>query len=83
MFEYLACGRAILSSDLPVLHEVLTEQTAIFCSPEDPEGWRQALGSLLAEPERILQLGESARRTAEQYTWRRRAERVLDGFILK
>jgi len=26
MFDYLAAGRAILSSDLPVIHEVLTRR---------------------------------------------------------
>jgi len=35
MFDYLASGRVILASDLPVFHEVLNENNAIFCPPED------------------------------------------------
>lgn len=83
MFEYLACGRAILSSDLPVLHEVLNDQNAVFCAPEDPESWRRAFETLLADPARMRRLGQTARADAEQYTWQRRAERVLAGFIIK
>ncbi|RPJ40926.1 MAG: glycosyltransferase, partial [Chloroflexi bacterium] len=30
MFDYLTAGRAILSSDLPVVHEVLNETNAVF-----------------------------------------------------
>ena len=35
MFDYLAAGRAIVTSDLPVFHEVLNERNAVFCPPED------------------------------------------------
>ncbi|MBG0787052.1 MAG: glycosyltransferase, partial [Anaerolineaceae bacterium] len=31
MFEYMAAGRAIIASDLPVIHEVLNEEMAVFC----------------------------------------------------
>ena len=53
MFEYMAAGRAILTSDLPVLHEVLDGTMAVFC-PLDNAGtpqvqaWESALGELLS-----------------------------------
>ena len=37
MFEYMAAGRAILSSDLPVLQEVLDGTMAVFCPSDDAE----------------------------------------------
>jgi glycosyltransferase involved in cell wall biosynthesis len=80
MFEYLASGRAIISSDLPPLREVLDEETAILCPPEDPEAWSEALGALIADPARANQLGASARRRADRYTWTARQERILAGF---
>ena len=46
MFEYMAAGRAILSSDLAVLHEVLDETSAVFCPPENSQAWVSALGRL-------------------------------------
>ena len=50
MFEYMAAGRAILSSDLPVLREVLGEANAVLCPPP-PAGaaaWEAALARLSA-----------------------------------
>lgn len=81
MFEYLASGRAILASDLPVFREVLDETTAAFCPPEDAEAWARALRALLADPPRRHLLGQRARQVAQQYSWTRRAERILDGFV--
>jgi len=80
MFEYMAAGRAILSSDLPVLHEVLDGQMAIFCPVEDAGAWESALGELLLDENRRSALGQHARLAVEQYSWVKRAQRVLEGF---
>lgn len=81
MFEYLAAGRPILSSDLPVIHEVLDDSTAVFCPPEDALAWKSALEALRQDPARREALGKAAREAAQQYTWRARAEKALDGFV--
>ncbi len=80
MFEYMATGRAILSSDLPVLREVLDETKAVFCPPEQTEMWESALGGLLSDPQRRQALGQCARAAVEQYSWVKRAQRSLEGF---
>jgi len=80
MFEYMAAGRAILTSDLPVLREVLDETKAAFSPLEQPKAWELALGGLLTNPEKRQALGQSARSAVEQYSWVKRAERVLEGF---
>ncbi len=80
MFEYMAAGRAIISSDLPVLHEVLTPQNAVFCPPEVIPAWQQAFSDLLADPGRRAALANQARQDAGHYSWTARAQRALDGF---
>jgi glycosyltransferase involved in cell wall biosynthesis len=116
MFEYMAAGRAILSSDLPVLHEVLDGTMAIFCPLDaaaapmsaalvqagrgsggtgDPpviapqvqangagqvQAWASALAELLSDENRRKELGQRAREAVEEYSWVRRAQRVLEGF---
>jgi glycosyltransferase involved in cell wall biosynthesis len=80
MFEYLATGRAILSSDLPVFREVLNEGNAVFCPPDDAASWQGALRGLLDNTSRRNVLATQARKDAEQYTWTARAKRLLDGF---
>lgn len=79
MFEYMACGRAILSSDLPVIREVLNDSNAVLCPPEDDQAWTRALGSLLEDPQERLRLARQARRDVENYTWKERARRSLAG----
>jgi glycosyltransferase involved in cell wall biosynthesis len=80
MFDYLAAGRAILTSDLPVFHEVLNEKNAVFCPPEDAESWRKQLSLLLENPPLRESLSMQARHDAAQYTWQHRAEKALEGF---
>ena len=80
MFEYMACERAIISSDLPVIREVLNDTNAVLCPPEDAAAWSDALGALLADPNRAKVLASAARQSVQAYTWQARAERALAGF---
>ena len=80
MFDYMACGRAILSSDLPVIREVLNEANAVLCPPEDPSAWAAALQSLHDDEPRRLRLAQQARQDVQQYTWQARAQRALAGW---
>jgi glycosyltransferase involved in cell wall biosynthesis len=80
MFDYLAAGRAILTSDLPVLHEVLNESNAVFCPPEDPPAWEAALSALLQDAPLRQRLAEQAHRDAQRYTWKERARHAIEGF---
>ncbi|HEX9617682.1 MAG TPA: glycosyltransferase [Anaerolineales bacterium] len=79
LFEYLACGRAILSSDLPVLREVLSAENAVLLPPEDVEAWAAAIRELKSNPERTSALAARARQEARRYTWEARASRILEG----
>jgi len=81
MFEYMAAGRAIISSDLPVIHEVLDDQAAIFCDPDDFNAWRAALLSLKSNSASREELAENARALVNDFTWHARLEKALRGFI--
>jgi len=83
MFEYMAAGRAILTSDLPVLREVLDETTAVFCPAENEAAWESALAELLGDEKRRQALGQQARANAARYAWVERARRSLQGFEVK
>ena len=79
LFEYLACGRPIISSDLPVLQEVLNPQNAILVAPEDQNAWEKALRELKTSPGLGERLGGQARCDAARYTWEIRARRIFAG----
>jgi glycosyltransferase involved in cell wall biosynthesis len=79
LFEYLACGRPILSSDLPVLQEVLNQENAVLLPPHEEDAWVEALQGLRADPKRAAKLAAQARRDAGLYTWGSRAEFIFTG----
>lgn len=81
MFEYLATGRAIIASDLPVFHEVLNDSNAVFCAPDKVIDWEGALRGLLDNTELRQRLAKQASQDAQQYSWTERARRILDGFL--
>jgi len=81
MFEYMACKRAIISSDLPVIREILNPSNAILCPPEDIDAWSEALGTLIYDEEKRNALADQAWQDIQQYTWLERARKALQGFI--
>ncbi len=78
-FEYLAAGRPILASDLPVFREVLGEANAVLLPPEDLDAWEAALRGLAADPRRRDRLAAQARKDAAHHTWVERERRALAG----
>ncbi len=83
LFEYLAAGKPIVVSDLPSMRAVLEpEKHALLVAQSDAEGFAQAIERLLAQPALRERLGAAARWHAQDFTWRKRAERVL-AFIQK
>lgn len=80
LFEFMAAGRPIVSSDLPVLREILVhERNALLAPPGDLEAWSAALVRLVEDPS----LGERLAWTALEdfrgrFTWEHRARRMLE-----
>jgi glycosyltransferase involved in cell wall biosynthesis len=80
LFEYMATGRAILTSDLPVIHEVLNETNACFAPPEDLPAWLQNLSGLFDDPNLRKRIAQNARKDAQQYSWKERERKALENF---
>jgi glycosyltransferase involved in cell wall biosynthesis len=84
LFEYMAAGRAIIVSDLPVLREVVADDVhVLMCEPEDTSDWVHALERLARDPELRARLGREARSEfLRKHTWLARARAALDGLGL-
>ncbi|RIK75626.1 hypothetical protein DCC62_12940 [candidate division KSB1 bacterium] len=79
MFEYMAAGRPILASTLPVLQEVLHDGVNALLQPYDePSQWTAALRRLQQDNKLAKALGNQARLDVQQYTWDKRVERILE-----
>ena len=79
MFEYMAAGRAIISSDLPAIREVLDDSSAVFCPVGDAAAWRAAILALVEDSGRRTELALNARRAVRQRTWHKRAQAAVQG----
>ena len=80
IFEYMGASKAIISSDLPVLREVLKDgDNCLVVPPSELEAWNGALRRLMEEVGLKEELGEKAKeRLVENYTWKIRAKHILD-----
>jgi glycosyltransferase involved in cell wall biosynthesis len=83
VFEYMASGRPIVISDLPVLREVLRPDVdALMVEPEDPDALIAALEQLRDDPDLGARLAASAlERVRSEFTWELRARRILARFM--
>lgn len=79
MFEYMAAGRPIVASTLPVLQEVLQDGVNAMLLPYDqPQRWVETLQRLQHDTDLAEKLGNRARGDVRQYTWENRAQRLLE-----
>jgi glycosyltransferase involved in cell wall biosynthesis len=79
LYEYMASGRAIVSTDLPSIREVLAhEETALLVRPNDPAAVADAVNRLLSDPELAQRLARNARCKVEEFTWQNRVRQLLD-----
>lgn len=83
IFEYMAVGCPIISSDLPVLREILVDGVnSLLVPPDSLEDWMNAIRLMEKEPELRVVLGTQARSDLEEhYTWERRAECLLKALL--
>jgi glycosyltransferase involved in cell wall biosynthesis len=80
MFEYMAAGRAILTSDLPVLREVLNENNALFYAIENFDDLKAKFTILLGDADLRNKLARQARLDVAQYTWQERMQKIVRRF---
>jgi SAM-dependent methyltransferase len=81
MFEYMATGVPLISSDLPVLREVLRDnETALLVKSTDVSEWVTAVDRLLGDAALSCRLASNARSDyLTNYTWEHRARALLAG----
>lgn len=79
VFEYMAAGKPIVISDMPVIREILTSrETALFCEPDDLVSWEKSLRELMRDDNLRKTLGQEAQQKfVENYTWNIRAKGVM------
>jgi glycosyltransferase involved in cell wall biosynthesis len=80
LFEYLAAGLPVVSTDVPLWREVLDAEGCGICVPHgSPERLAGAITSLLDDDARARAMGERGRRAAEKrYSWATQAAALVE-----
>ncbi len=78
LFEYLATGRPIVSSDLPTVRDVISEENAFFCIPGSGESLAETLQDIHDHPEASATRAKAALALAPFHSWPNRMKRILD-----
>ena len=77
MFEYMASGKPIVTSDLPPVRDVLSEKAAVFCEPGNADSLLRALRFIIANPDDAADRAHAASALVQEHSWEKRMERIL------
>lgn len=79
-FDYMACGLALLVSDLPDWRKMYVEPGyGLACDPEDPKDIARALRWFIENPEKRDEMGKRARqKVATEWNYEKQFEPVLE-----
>ena len=77
LFEYMASRRPIVCSDLPSLREILTDKEALFFEAGNPSDLTKAIQKIAGNQELPEQLVYNAYKKVQEYTWDKRAEKII------
>lgn len=84
MFEYMAAGKPIIASNLPVLQEVLKDGiNALLLPYSNTQSWCEALRRLQHETKLAATLSRQAKSDVQEYTWENRAQYILQQCVKK
>jgi len=75
LFEYMASGTPIVTSDLPSVREILDQTSAVFYLPESLPALIEALRRAMDDDGR---LAKHAKGMVGQFTWQERGRRILE-----
>ncbi|PRZ43893.1 D-inositol-3-phosphate glycosyltransferase [Antricoccus suffuscus] len=79
--EAQACGRAVVATDVGGLrHAVLRERTGVLVDGHAPEDWAAAIGSVLDDQPRRLQMERAAAGHAAGFSWDNTASAMIEAY---
>ena len=78
MFEYMASGNPVVSTDFPNIREVLNEENSVLVPPDDSQALAIGIRKCLEDKEFSRSIGIKARSQVREYTWENRSAKITD-----
>ncbi len=78
LYEYLSSGKAVVSSRMGQISEVIRDgENGFLCEPDDIPQMYRKISELIENPELIKRIGAQAREDVlKHYTWKKRGEQL-------
>lgn len=76
--EYLASQTPVVVTSVPAMKTWLSDAEAKFVNPDDPESLANGIMNVLRNPDYAASLSRAGLAKAKQWTYERRAKRILD-----
>ncbi len=79
LFEYMAAGKPIVTSDLPAMRILLeNERNALLVKASDPSAFANAIDRLLADHGLREKLAVNAAQRSRSFSWQARGKQLID-----
>jgi glycosyltransferase involved in cell wall biosynthesis len=81
IYEYLFLGKPIVATDMESVREVLTDGiNAVIVEPDNPEALAKGIIRIILNPQFRKQISDNALKASQNYTWQKRAQRLIEFF---
>ena len=78
IFEYMACGKAIVASDLEIIRDIISaNKCGLLAKPGNAEDFASKIEVLLRDEKMRERMGKNGRKAALKYTWDSVADAIL------
>lgn len=82
MFEYMAAGLPVISSDFPIFHELIGEECCLFVDPMNVDQIVAAIQWIFDHPEEALKMGQRGRDLVlSKYNWGFEKEKLIRMYV--
>lgn len=77
LFEYMASRVPVVASRIPSIEEIVTEEDVFFAEADSPASFAKTIQKAVEGPEEAQKRAASAYTKVLQFTWEKRAKRIL------
>lgn len=79
LFDYFSAGLPVIVSRMPTVEDYMTQnKEGLFYTPGSAESLCESIESLFSNPQRYFSLCKNSREAAEKYSWKNRADKLVE-----